>query len=252
MTDATTQYDVFLSHNSADKPAVETLAEHLLAAGFKPWLDSWNLVPGDPWQEGLEEALDTCATCAVFLGPSGVSPWHNEEMRVALDRRARDRTRSFRVIPVLLPGANPADPATLPRFLSRMAWVDFRGGLDDAEAFHRLIAGIRGIAPGPTITSQPESSLQAVTLAHTKKPAEASNPVPPSSGERERLRAELTRLQTQYNTWTRRIAALDTDIGRALGSLEKQVLEERRAEVVAEREKVADQMHEIEAKLNTW
>lgn len=48
MTNAATQFDVFLSHNSADKPAVEALAQQLLAAGFKPWLDSWNLVPGDP------------------------------------------------------------------------------------------------------------------------------------------------------------------------------------------------------------
>ena len=144
-----TQFDVFLSHNSADKPAVEALAQRLLAAGIRPWLDSWNLIPGDPWEEAIEQALDACATCAVFLGPSGSGPWHNEEMRVALDRRARDRTRGFRVIPVLLPGANPADPNTLPRFLGRMTWVDFRSGLDDAEAFRRLVAGIRGIAPGP-------------------------------------------------------------------------------------------------------
>ena len=250
MTDTTAQFDIFLSHNSADKPAVETLAQRLQAAGFNPWLDSWNLVPGDPWQEGLEEALDACATCAVFLGPSGVSPWHNEELRAALDRRARDRTRRFRVIPVLLPGADPADPATLPRFLGRMTWVDFRRGLDDAEAFRRLIAGIRGVPPGPGFPPPPESSLQAETLADTGGPAEASKPVPRSANERERLEAELSRLQTQYNIWTRRISALDTDIGRALGSLEKQVLEERRAEVMAEREKVAGQMRTIEEQLN--
>lgn len=251
MTNAEAQYDVFPSHNSADKPEVETLAQRLLAAGFQPWLDSWNLVPGDPWQEGLEEALDICVTCAVFLGPSGVGPWHNEELRIALDRRARDRMRSFRVIPVLLPGADPADPATLPRFLGRMTWVDFRGGLDDAKAFHRLVAGIRGVAPGPGIAPRQESSLQADAPLPTDRPTEASNPALLTPGERERLKTELSRLRTQYDTWTRRIAALDTDIGRALGSLEKQVLEERRTEVVSEREKVAGEMQEIEARLNT-
>ena len=242
MTDATTEFDVFLSHNSADKPAVESIAQQLLAAGIRPWLDSWNLVPGDPWQEGLEEALDTSATCAVFLGPSGIGPWHNEEMRVALDRRARDRSRSFRVIPVLLPGADPADPTTLPRFLGRMTWVDFRGGLDDAWAFRRLVAGIRGVAPGPG------SSTGSTMAAPPAGNASAQKMLTPS--ERERLQAELSRLQSQYGTWTRRIAALDTDIGRALGSLEKQVLEERRSDVVAERERVAGQMQEIEAKFN--
>ena len=70
-------------------------------------------------------------------------------MRVALEKRVADRSRRYRVIPVLLPGADPADPATLPRFLSRLTWVDFRQGLDDAEAFRRLVAGIHGVAPGP-------------------------------------------------------------------------------------------------------
>ena len=51
-------YDVFLSHNSKDKPAVEHLAEKLEDdAGMRVFLDKWNLVPGDPWQEELEDAL---------------------------------------------------------------------------------------------------------------------------------------------------------------------------------------------------
>ena len=241
MADPAVVYNVFLSHSNADKPAVEQLAQRLLAAGIRPWLDSWNLIPGDPWQEGLEEALDTCATCAVFLGPSGVGPWHNEELRVALDRRARDRTRTGRVIPVLLPGADPADPNTLPRFLSRMTWVDFRAGLDDANAFNRLLAGIQGVAPGPGPAGVPS---QPVGSAFTPASAGALTP-----NQRQRLEGELTRLQTQYDTYTRRIAALDTDIARALGSLEKQVLEERRDEVVTERQKVFDEMQRIEAQL---
>ncbi|MDP6110249.1 MAG: toll/interleukin-1 receptor domain-containing protein [Planctomycetota bacterium] len=38
-------YDVFLSHNSKDKPVVEPLAERLKAEGLKVWLDAWSLVP---------------------------------------------------------------------------------------------------------------------------------------------------------------------------------------------------------------
>jgi hypothetical protein len=243
MTDATAQSDVFLSHNSADKPAVKALAKRLLDVGLQPWLDTWNLIPGEPWEEAIEQALDTCATCAVFLGPSGTGPWHNEEMWAALDRRARDRTRGFRVIPVLLPGADPVDPATLPRFLGRMTWVDFRSGLDDAEAFRRLLAGIRGVAPGPS------ASARSTVAAPSAVNASALKTLTPS--ERERLKAELVRLQTQHDTWTRRIAALDTDIGRALDSLQKQILEERRGDLVAEREMVIGQMQEIETRFRS-
>ncbi len=80
------RYDVFLSHNSADKTAVEILAEKLRQAGFAPFLDKWHLIPGTSWMEALEEALEQSASVAVFVGPSGVSPWHNEEMRSAIDR----------------------------------------------------------------------------------------------------------------------------------------------------------------------
>src|SRR3954451_24372943 len=96
-------YDVFLSHSSADKPAVEKLALKLREAGIEPFLDKWHLIPGDPWQEALEEALDASRTCAVFLGPKGLGAWQNEEMRSALETRVGDR--AFRVIPVLLPGS---------------------------------------------------------------------------------------------------------------------------------------------------
>jgi WD40 repeat protein len=142
-------FDVFLSHSSPDKPAVEEVARRLEdEAKLKPWLDKWNLVPGEPWQEALEQALDSSRTCAVFIGLGGIRPWENEEMRSALQTHASKP--DYRVIPVLLPGATLPERGELPRFLSRLTWVDFRGtdGLDDAEAFRRLVAGIRGIGPG--------------------------------------------------------------------------------------------------------
>ena len=140
-------YDVFLSHSSADKPAVERLAHKLVEAGIKPFLDKWHLIPGEPWEEALEEALDQSRTCAVFVGPTGLGPWQNEEMRSALEDRVRNK--AFRVIPVLLPGSLEPQGEKLPRFLRRLTWVDFRAGLEDEEAFRRLVHGIQGTSPGP-------------------------------------------------------------------------------------------------------
>jgi hypothetical protein len=152
-----TQYDVFLSHNSADKPAVEAIARRLRElAHLEPFLDKWHLVPGEPWQEALEEAIDASRSCAVFLGPAGMGSWENEEMRAALGIRVQQP--SFRVIPVLLPGASLPERGRLPRFLSRLTWVDFRPGLDDADAFHRLVCGIQGIAPGPEGMTEAEAA----------------------------------------------------------------------------------------------
>jgi WD40 repeat protein len=141
-------FQVFLSHGSADKPAVEELARRLAKEGIRAWLDKWNLIPGDPWQPAIEKALAESETCAVFVGPSGFGPWQNEEMRAAIARRVGDSKRRFRVIPVLLPGAQRAERSSLPTFLVATTWVEFHGSLDDEEAFHRLVCGIRGVEPG--------------------------------------------------------------------------------------------------------
>jgi TIR domain len=141
-------FDVFLSHNSADKPAVEELAHRLKGAGFEPWLDKWHLSPGVPWQNEIEKALANSASCAVFLGPSGINRWQMEEMRAAISQRVQVGADAFRVIPVLLPGTDKTRRSEVPPFLRAGTWVEFVNTLDNEEAFSRLIAGIRGRAPG--------------------------------------------------------------------------------------------------------
>lgn len=109
-------YDVFLCHNQADKPAVEELENRLHAAGLKAWLDKSDLRRGVHWTTEVEKCLtEECHCCAVIVGPSGLGPWQQQELRVALDRQveAGRRNGSFPVIPVLLPGGNPE---TLPPF----------------------------------------------------------------------------------------------------------------------------------------
>ncbi|MBC8876079.1 MAG: SpoIIE family protein phosphatase [Planctomycetes bacterium] len=150
MEEHTVTYQAFLSHNSADKPAVEELARRLERAGISTFLDKWHLIPGESWQPALEQALDESETCVVFVGPSGLGPWQNEEMRVAISRRVSDTSRSFRVIPVVLPGARREHRKRLPAFLVAATWVEFAENLDEEEAFHRLECGIRGIVPGPS------------------------------------------------------------------------------------------------------
>jgi hypothetical protein len=168
-------YDVFLSHNSKDKPAVETLAARLMdEAGIKVWFDKWNLKHGGPFLEQLEKGINQSRACAVFIGPGGISPWHNEEMRVALQRRVEHP--GFRVVLALLPNATMPERGLLPSFLSRLPWVDFRTdkGLQDDEKFHELVYGIRGIEPGrgqtftATIIECPYRGLEVFDEEHAR------------------------------------------------------------------------------------
>jgi RNA polymerase sigma factor (sigma-70 family) len=132
-----------LSHHRSDKEQVEIIAARLTAeAGLKPFLDKWHLETGEPWQEEIETALDDSASCAVFLGPSGLAPWQNEKMRAALDERIENN--SLRVVPVLLEQAESVEEEILPQFLQPLVWVDLRSGLGSEEAFSHLVAGIQG------------------------------------------------------------------------------------------------------------
>jgi tetratricopeptide (TPR) repeat protein len=138
---------VFLSHATADKTFVEELARRLREReGIQAWLDKWNLIPGASWQPAIEDALKECESCAVFIGPEGLGPWQTEEMHLAINRRVCDSEQRFRVIPVLLPGAKRE---SLPALLVNTTWVEFRGSINDSDAFHRLVSGIRGVTPGP-------------------------------------------------------------------------------------------------------
>jgi hypothetical protein len=163
------EFDVFLSHATPDKPTVKELAHVLLDKyGIKPWLDDWNLVPGEPWQEAIEDALGRCAACAVIFGPGATGPWQNEEMRAAIERQVS--AGSYPVVPVLLPNAERGEKSRLPAFLIRRTWVEFHDTIEDEHALRHLIAGIRGVAPGPDPVEVADAARTAKTVAEGISP----------------------------------------------------------------------------------
>ena len=70
-------FDVFLCHNSEDKPAVREIAQKLVKEGIKPWLDEEQIRPGTSWQTALGEQIESIKSAAVFVGDSGIGPWQN-------------------------------------------------------------------------------------------------------------------------------------------------------------------------------
>ena len=141
------EFDVFLCHNSQDKPEVKEIAETLKQQGLTPWLDEWELQPGLPWQRELEKQIQNIKSAAVFVGGSGIGPWQQMEIEAYLRRFVK---QGCPVIPVLLPNA-PNQP-DLPLFLEGMTWVDFRRL--SPKPMERLIWGITGIKPRSPLQSQ--------------------------------------------------------------------------------------------------
>ena len=133
-------FDVFLCHNSADKPSVRRISQRLKESGILPWLDVEELPPGQPWQPLLERQIKNIRSAVVCFGAAGIGPWQEREMYGFLNAFVK---RGLPVIPVLLPDA-PFAPE-LPVFLAEMTWVDFRS--IDSDPLTRLIWGITGKRP---------------------------------------------------------------------------------------------------------
>jgi hypothetical protein len=172
MTQLGSTGSVFLSHNSLDKPAVETLAYALLDAGIEPWLDKWNLVPGLSWQRGITDALQDARAVVVCIGPHGLGHVQSPEIEVALNHAWRDPGRL--VIPVLLPGA--AKRPDIPDFLQQRTWVDLREGVTDA--------GVRGIVDamlGAVKTGDAAGGLLNATLGNLTSWSSRSPPCAPGN-----------------------------------------------------------------------
>jgi hypothetical protein len=134
------EYDVFLCHNSKDKPAVLRIANMLVGKGLLPWLDVWDLRPGMRWQPEIERQIDTIKSAAVFVGSSGLGPWQDEESYAIL---SRFRKLNRPAIPVILEDA--PDGIELPAFLDARTRVDFRKS--EPDPLNHLIFGITGKNP---------------------------------------------------------------------------------------------------------
>ena len=167
------EFDVFLSHNSADKPEVLKLDAKLREMGLKPWLDARHLIPGEPWGPAIERALGNCVSCAVIVGPNGFGNVSEDELWVAYQHaiESKQSDRRFRIIPILLPTATRGDRAKLPKFLTANTWVEFSQAIDDPVALDRLFKAIKGVPPGGegfrlAKGDSPYRSLEAFDIQH--------------------------------------------------------------------------------------
>jgi hypothetical protein len=140
-------FDVFLAHNSKDKPAVLAIAEVLKARGISYWIDVERIPPGRWFQDVIQAAIPRAKCAAVFLGPDGIGKWQVVEVRAFISQCVE---RGLPVIPVLLPGVDDLPQELL--FLRELNWVKVKR-LDEKGALDQLEWGITGKKPGGSLAS---------------------------------------------------------------------------------------------------
>jgi hypothetical protein len=131
-------FDVFLCHNSEDKPAVRQIAQKLSEENIEPWLDEEQISPATSWQPALEQQIKSIKAAAVFVGESGVGPWQTREILALLNQFDK---RGCPAIPVIVAFDHPS-PVALPWSLLGLNCVDFR--VTRSHPLKRLIWAITG------------------------------------------------------------------------------------------------------------
>ena len=140
-----TDFDVFLSHNSIDKPWVIQLKDDLIRYGLRVWLDKDEIRPGDLFAEALEAALENCRAIALIISPQAMdSGWVKEEYYRAVSL-SKGNQLPLQLIPVIL------REAEVPGFIKSRNRIDFRDESKYSENVWRLVWGILGHKPAKVL-----------------------------------------------------------------------------------------------------
>jgi WD40 repeat protein len=192
-------YDVFLSHNSKDKPKVRRLAERLKAAGVRVWFDEWVIQAGDIIALKVDDGLEQSRVLLLCISPAALaSGWVALERSTAVHRDPSNAGRRF--IPLLLGDSD------LPDTLRRYKYVDFREESDGA--FAEVLAACRteasAVPPEPPVTPKKGS---ANPKPKPVKPPEQAEPL-----------AVLERKLTGHTRWVTSVAVSPDGTWAASGS----------------------------------
>jgi len=169
---------VFLCHASQDKPAVRKLYRYLKQRGVRPWLDEFDLLPGENWEVEIPKALFASDVILVCLSKNSINKegFVQKEISFALDKALEKPEGTIFIVPAKL------EECDVPPRLSRYQWVS----LFRADGHKRLMLSLnrRAASLGTDVAqaivtdeSQPKSPVsQSVSPPKIEKPVEKITP----------------------------------------------------------------------------
>ena len=178
---------IFLNYAREDRQKVESLYQQLSNAGFRPWMDTKNILGGEQWQRSIQHALQQSQFFLACLSVTSVSKrsYLRREMREALEKLQEMLDSDIYLIPVRL------EECEIPEELREHQWVDLfaedgytrlvealrvgmerRGeGIQQKPLPHERLAPRPGVAPAKTRTQ--------ITHPGTVRGAQLGSPSPP-------------------------------------------------------------------------
>ena len=119
--------EIFLCHNSNDKPEVEEIYAFLKARGAYPFMDKYSFESFKLWEDSLRERISSIEVAAIFIGKSGLGPWQTKEIEMFDARLANQSNCNIGL--VILPGCSDELSSYVKdkwKFLAKRQWVDFQ------------------------------------------------------------------------------------------------------------------------------
>jgi len=130
-----TQGVIFLSYAREDRDKVENLHGRLSDAGFKPWMDTKEILPGEAWAFGIQKAIRSSDFFLACLSPNSVSKRGSlqTEIRDALRIWQEKLESDIHLIPVRL------EDCQIPESLRDFQWVD----LFEKDGWDKLVRAMQ-------------------------------------------------------------------------------------------------------------
>jgi serine/threonine protein kinase len=126
---------IFLSYTRLDEEKVEDLYQKLSAAGFKPWMDKKDILPGERWKSSIQKAVQRSDFFLACLSANSVNKRGStqKEIKDALDIWREKLEDDIYLIPIRL------EDCEIPEGLSDVRWVD----LFEEDGWAQLVKAIR-------------------------------------------------------------------------------------------------------------
>ncbi|MBF8271854.1 MAG: WD-repeat protein [Magnetococcales bacterium] len=141
------EYDVFLSHDSRDKVAVEKLANRLKQDGLRVWFDAWVIKPGDSIPLLIRKGFETSRVMVLVLSRHFAgAKWSQMELGTAISRDPTNEERRF--IPLRL------DDSKIPDILIQYGYVDYC----QENGYQQLLAACKRNTAGEEKEQEPKSA----------------------------------------------------------------------------------------------
>ena len=92
---------IFISYAREDERKASAIYDHLLTAGFSPWMDSRNIFAGEDWQQAIAKAIQHASVFLACFSRASITKrgFLRRELRLALDAM-QERLDDIYLLPV--------------------------------------------------------------------------------------------------------------------------------------------------------